>query len=300
MQLFRSLSGLALMATAASAAVDPALLNLVMPQAKVLYGIQVQQSLGSPFGRYLLARPELANENTPVARFMAAAGFDYRRDLREVLLASTTGATGTQALEEGLLLARGTFLPERFAALAQAAGIGIEDHHGVRVIVSAGAGGHALAFLESTLAALGSEEAVKSAIDRNSARAAFTGPLAKKALAASVDREVWFATVTPLSELMPATQNSPVPSTLAGAVVESNAGVHFGDQGATLTAEALTHSQQEAQALADALRFLFGMLNGSPAEFLKDARFAVDGVVTRITLAITERDLERSLQPPAR
>lgn len=41
-----------LISTTAPAAVDPALLNLVPPEAKVLYGIQVQATLASPFGQF--------------------------------------------------------------------------------------------------------------------------------------------------------------------------------------------------------------------------------------------------------
>ena len=40
----------------AAAAVDPALLKLVMPDAKILSGIQVDQSAASPFGQYVLSQ----------------------------------------------------------------------------------------------------------------------------------------------------------------------------------------------------------------------------------------------------
>ena len=47
-----------LLAAATQAAVDPALLNLAPPEAKVLYGIQIQATLASPFGQFALRRSE--------------------------------------------------------------------------------------------------------------------------------------------------------------------------------------------------------------------------------------------------
>jgi len=50
-----ALVALTLTAVNALAAVDPGLLNLVMPDAKFLAGVRVDQSEASPFGQFLLA-----------------------------------------------------------------------------------------------------------------------------------------------------------------------------------------------------------------------------------------------------
>jgi hypothetical protein len=84
---------LALLVTAtAGAAVDPNLLGLVMPEAKVLYGVQIQQTLASPFGQFALLH---LPQNDAMIRFQAATGFELQRDLREILVASSsTGPFG--------------------------------------------------------------------------------------------------------------------------------------------------------------------------------------------------------------
>ena len=66
-----------LAAVTASAAVDPNLLGLVMPDAKVLYGVQVQQTLSSPFGQFAILH---LPQNDAMLRFQAATGFELQRD----------------------------------------------------------------------------------------------------------------------------------------------------------------------------------------------------------------------------
>src|SRR5580658_10087474 len=80
-----------LFAPAALAGVDSGLLALVMPDAKMLVGIQVAQAQASPVGQQLLSQVQI-DPNTN--RAMIAAGFDPRRDLREILAASGDGLSG--------------------------------------------------------------------------------------------------------------------------------------------------------------------------------------------------------------
>src|ERR1700730_18655363 len=87
-----------LICATAEASVDPNLMGLVMPDAKVLYGIQVQQTLASPFGQYAISH---LPQSDAMKRFQSATGFDLERDLREILVASsTTGnlSNGSDAL----------------------------------------------------------------------------------------------------------------------------------------------------------------------------------------------------------
>ena len=120
---------LALLLTAtAGAAVDPNLLGLVMPEAKVLYGVQVQQTLASPFGQFAISH---LPQNDAMIRFQAATGFELQRDLREILVASST----TGRLDDGsdaLVLASGTFAPDKVLALATVIGAKVSDYRGVR------------------------------------------------------------------------------------------------------------------------------------------------------------------------
>ena len=67
-------------------AADPGLLSLAMPNARVMAGINVEQARLSPFGQYLMS--EFAGREVGLETLVGATGFDPRRDLREVLLAS--------------------------------------------------------------------------------------------------------------------------------------------------------------------------------------------------------------------
>ena len=64
----------------AGAAEDLDLLDLIMPDAKVVFGVQVPQTLASPFGQYAITHL-LGTE--ALTRFAATTGFDPQRDLQE-------------------------------------------------------------------------------------------------------------------------------------------------------------------------------------------------------------------------
>src|SRR5579872_3052743 len=103
-----------LLSATGRAAVDPALLDLVMPDAKVVLGVQVPQTLASPFGQYAITH---LLGSAALTRFAAATGFDPQRDLQEVLAASSTpGSPGDRS--DALILARGTFVPDKFITVA--------------------------------------------------------------------------------------------------------------------------------------------------------------------------------------
>src|SRR3954465_15047244 len=71
-------------------AADPQLLNLVMPDAKVLAGVNVDQAKTSPFGQYVLNQIQL--HDTPLTELTTATGFDPTRDVHELLVGTSSGA----------------------------------------------------------------------------------------------------------------------------------------------------------------------------------------------------------------
>ncbi|HWD00131.1 MAG TPA: hypothetical protein VG456_25405 [Candidatus Sulfopaludibacter sp.] len=293
MNRYAIVPALALLVSAtAGAAVDPNLLGLVMPEAKVLYGVQVQQTLASPFGQFAISH---LPQNAAMTRFEAATGFDLQRDLREILVASSS----TGNLSDGsdvLVLASGAFAPDKVLALAGVIGAKVSDYQGVSMITPPQQhDARVFAFLDASTIAIGSESAVRGVIDRRSAQAVFAGPLFQKALDASATHDAWFATVTPLTDLIPANSTGGFdPTALLQSVIESWVGVHFDINGLTLAAEALTHSPNEAQGLAGMLKLVSGMLKGTPAAALQNAQISASGAVMRVILTVPEQDLERS------
>src|SRR4051794_25586704 len=82
-------------------AADPQLLNLVMPDAKVLAGVNVEQAKGTQFGQYILN--QMQTHDTEMQKLVELTGFDPRRDVRELLVASDGAANG----KTGLAAAKG-------------------------------------------------------------------------------------------------------------------------------------------------------------------------------------------------
>jgi hypothetical protein len=293
--LLKYLTGLALLlasTTVATGAVDPGLLEMAPPDTRVLIGMQVQTSLSSAFGQYALSR--MGGNGAVLLQFAATTGFDPRRDLREVLLASS----GRGTLADGVILARGTFQIDKFTALAGLIHAQIADYHGIPLMTPADKGARTLAFLDSSTLAVGGEPALKGVIDRRAQRFLFSGPLADKAQASSTNGDAWFVTVTPLAALLPSAKGA-WPTMFMQAVLESAIGLRFESAGVTLSAEALTHSTTEAEALSGMLKLIAGMVKGEQSAILQTARVTADGPVARIALTIAEPDLERAFPAPA-
>ena len=96
-------------------AADPQLLGLVMPDAKVIAGINVNQAKATPFGIYVLG--QIAPQDAALQQLATLLDFDPRRDVSELLVASTAAAG-----HAGLAVARGVFDPAKIAAAASSPG----------------------------------------------------------------------------------------------------------------------------------------------------------------------------------
>ena len=105
-----------LVSVCVAGAADPALLRHVMPEAKMVAGVNISQFLASPFGRFLVT--QIQSSEPQLQQFTQMTGLDPLRDLNEVLIASP----GNQANNRGLVLVKGFFDPARISSMAQQAG----------------------------------------------------------------------------------------------------------------------------------------------------------------------------------
>src|SRR5580692_9627847 len=117
-------------ATTATAGVTPALLNLVMPDATVVSGMNVAQSVTSPFGQYILS--QMQSNDSGFLQFISSTGFDPRKDLLEILAA--TPSTGSSTGHSGLILGRGVFQPAMIIGTATQEGGTITNYKGFSLI----------------------------------------------------------------------------------------------------------------------------------------------------------------------
>jgi hypothetical protein len=173
-------------------AVDPQLMKLVMPDAKIVTGMNVTSAKVSPFGEFLFARKDLLSEG--LWKFIGLSGFDLSQDVSEVLTA--TASSDVTRIND-LVLTSGTFNVDKIVAACKAAGAEITVYRGQTLLSIADSTSKvvsAVAFLGSSIAISGEFGAVKAAIDRRGASTpAFDQALALQANQLSEAEDVWLA-----------------------------------------------------------------------------------------------------------
>jgi hypothetical protein len=295
-------------------AADQQLLNLVMPDAKILAGVNVSQARTSPFGQFVIS--QLQGQDQRLSDVIAKTGFDPRRDLEELLIASN----GAQSNASHLTLARGTFNADQIDAAATAGGATSEVYNGITIVENV-KHGQAFAFLSATLApcrsacsyaVAGGLADVKGAIDRQTAPATVDAGLLVAANKLSTSEDAWAVSSVPPPEIKPPA-NAPnvpaIPSTVFQNVERAQGGVKFGPANApgdvVLNAVLEADTAQNATALANVLQFLVNLgqmqaPQGSQATVaLKSVNISASGKTVTVSGAIPETQLEALIQSKA-
>lgn len=280
-------------------AADPQLLNLVMPSPTVLAGVNVEQARATPFGLWALG--QLQAKERDLQEFAALTGFDPRRDLREILVASAAPA-GTRGA--GLAMARGSFDVARIAAAAAQKQAAVTVYDGATLIDVRG--GNVVAFVDSTLALAGPAGEVRAALDRRRSPAPLAPDLAAKVSQWSGTQDAWVVSLVP-----PPVPPVPDPrlrepaSNIAGRIEQASAGVKFGAD-VRLTAEALAATEQDATNLAEVVRLLALLAQSSPnldpeaGSLLQDLQVTAEARLLKLALSVPEETFERIVKMPRR
>jgi hypothetical protein len=305
-KFFHSLIVVAALQSVAFAA-DPGLLSLVMPEAKVVSGIQADQPRNSLFGQYLLSHLQASDAN--LNNFIARTGFDPRRDVREIILASNGDTKTPQS--QGLVLIKGVFDVSRLTAAAQANGGTITNLGGVDIVTYPARGkqqiAHGIAFLDPSTAILGDVPSVQAAIQRSKTKAPASSSLLDKVAQVSINNDFWFVTLAPISQFAAAVPDPNLSTALNGnvlaAINQLSGAVHFGDT-VTILIEAVARTDKDAQALADVLKFAGSLVQLNSQNNTASAQIAAllntldsktVGNVTTVSLAVPEQQLEQLL-----
>jgi len=307
MKFVRTLSlGLLVFTYGAFAAVDSSLLSLVPPDAKIISGIQVEQSKASRFGQYVLGQMSL--DDAGIKKFIADTGFDPRRDLSEIVLA-TTGADKTQQV---LVIGRGVFNPARIATTATTSGATVASYNGVQIISDKNHNAdYSVGFFDAGTAVMGNTESVKAAIDRRGAGAKLDAATLNKAHALAAVNDAWFISTVPVTDFFSGKIGDPNMSQAMGgnllqAVKSASGGVKFTAAGVTIAGEALTRSDQDATALADVIRFIAGLVQQSKtddpraqqaATLLNSLQLTTQASTLKISLSIPQEMVEKLFMP---
>jgi hypothetical protein len=289
-------------------AADAGLLRLVMPDAKVIAGLQVDRTRDSLFGQFVLSHMQLGDES--FKKLIAETGFDPRRDISELLIASNWESASPQS--RWLVLAKGKFDLSKIQQAAQSNGAAATNFQGTTIYsYSAGTApdsDNAIAFLDASSAAMGDFASVKAALTRQHGSAAAPGDLVKKVADVSAKNDFWFVTLVPLSQFADAMPNANLSNAMQGNMLnginEASGGVHFGDT-VTISARAVARSEKDAQALADVVKFVVSMLQmnrqqnavaGQVSSLLDTLNTKIVDNVMSMSLAIPEEQLEQLFQ----
>lgn len=301
-----SVVAIVLIPTAAGAA-DPGLLRLVMPDAKVVAGLQVGRTRNSLFGQFVLSHMQLDSEG--FKKFVADTGFDPRRDITEVLMASNWASNSPQS--RWLVMAKGTFDLGKIQSAAQGNGAVTTTFQGTSIYSYSGGASPdadtAVAFFDASTAVMGDLSSVQGAITRHASAAPPSSDLLKQVGDLSTNNDFWFVTLVPLSQFAGAMPDPNVSNAMKGnvlaAINQASGGIRFGDT-VTISAQAITRSDKDAQALVDVVRFVVSMLQlnrqnspaaGQVASLLDALDTKTTGNQMSLTLAIPEQQLEQML-----
>jgi len=281
--LFTSFSGVLF-------AADPILLNLVMPDAKVIAGVNVQQAKGTPFGQYILN--QLQTGDAHLQELITLTGFDPRRDVNELLVASD----GTPQGHTGLALARGSFDVAMIIGAATQHGAVTEVYGNVTIIEDPKQEG-GLAFLNSTTVAAGDIASVKGAIDRQTMAQPLPAAILVKVNQWSTSQDAWGITTVPPASLAPPNstkngQNNPFAGA-AQSVQQAAGGVKFGGN-VVFSGEAGTDTAQNAQTLSDLVKLMINLAqmqagtNPDTAALIKSVTVSANGNVVKASASLPE------------
>ena len=302
-------------------AADQQLLNMVMPDAKIIAGINVDSARNSPLGSFLLS--QLPASDPGFQKFVDASGFNPRTDLQELLVATTgapattPGAATTGAVEfagqlKGLIMARGNFNVDKISALAQMDGKQrIQTYSGATLISDPkdkSASGAAL--LGSNILIAGDLAMVKAALDRRTQVNTLDPELVSKVNSLSASQDAWGVSIAPMSSLNPgAGASAGVNPMMQGAlggdmfkkITETSGGIKFGSQ-IQFTTEMVAMDEKNATALGDVVKFLVGMVtmnSGAPKSappvlmsILQSMTVQTQGKVVSITMSAPEDQVE--------
>ena len=275
-------------------AADSQLVSLVMPDAKMLAGINVDQAKTTPFGQYVLTQVQAQGPH--LQEIAALTGFDPTRDVHE-LLVSSNAAPGVKG---GLLLARGNFDATRIQTAAQAAGGLLETYKGFTLLEDPKRM-NGVAFLDPTLAVAGDIASVKGAIDRQTLPAPLPTSVMLQVNQWSGSQDAWFIADVPPATLHPQTPVPPNPAVQNAlqTVQQAAGGIKFGGQ-VVLTSQAQTDTAQNATSLQGVVQFLASLAqmqaqqkNPQLAPILSSLVVTTSGNLVNLSLTVPESVAEQ-------
>ncbi len=289
-------------------AADTQLLNLVMPEAQIMAGMNVTTARISPFGQYVLS--QFHSDEKGFQELVTQTGFDPRQDVTEILAASG----GDLKSKSGLVLARGSFDAAKIAAAASSGkGQAVVSQYGGATLISMGNdASHSVAFIGNSVVVMGDTASVKAAVDRADKVNSISPALAARVQALSTTLDAWTVTLASLGSLLPAELGgakgpAAQPLALVKNIESSSGGVKFGAN-VEISGQAVANNEQNAKALADIVRMVAGFvtLSGGQdpklagiAQIVQTLKVENVGNTVNISASVPEAQLEALMKMQA-
>jgi hypothetical protein len=280
------------------------MLDLLMPDAKLVSGVDIERARNSPFGQYFLN--QMSSREPALEKFKDLTGFDPRKDVFEIVVASADSGASLHNPTAAVAIVRGSFDPSRLITLAGTRGT-VTSYKGTPVIEAGGSASDAawVGFLGNLLVA-GPQAGVKSAIDRYQAARKADAALVSRIQAASSKHDAWFlTTVSPGVLAGHLTSNPNVKGAMSGDLIQGienlTAGVKFGAN-VILSGEATARSDKDATALVDVLRFFATMAQSNGVKsgqlaLLDAVQMTAEGRTVKFSLTTPEQEFEKLFAP---
>jgi len=289
----RRLFSLSVVFSALACAADPTLINLLIPNARVLFGVNVARIAASPMGKELGA--QLQSVPPEVRRVLEQTGFDPTRDLDEILIAATSDTKNGPAL----VLARGRFDAAKIASFT--ASEKPYTFEGVQILNNPAKDSGAIAILDNNIAIGGDLDQVKAAIRRRNHASTLDPVLAAKVTSLSERYDVWVVSATNMAGVASSLSdpNLKQMGDMLKSIQQISGGVKLGSD-VEVAAELVTHTVKDAAHMADSLRMLTSLITmnqqGPSAIRPDDLKLTVEANTVRIAIRIKEAELKKAYQ----
>ena len=295
MASWRSLFAVAAFLPGVAAAADPAMLELIMPDARVVMEINLDRIASSPIGQAMseqmkaqLAsfRPTWQDPQTGLG------GLDWSHYAQEVVFAGGAPA-GPGKPSPSLVIVRGLLDPAWMESLNAFRGAK-SNYLGVPIL-SSGNGTSVVAFLDGSIAVIGQPADVKAAIRRRGQNTPPSPVLAEGLARFEGQYDAWMISAGSLA----APAKSPAGASLKWLErLDSFTGGVRLIPDVELSLEMTMRNEKDVADMADGLRWFAGVVRTQEktALSLEDLNFKVDGKRLSLSLQVPEQQIRAALQ----
>lgn len=295
MASWRSLFGVAVLLPGLAAAADPAMLELIMPDARVVMEINLDRIVASPIGQAMSpqTKGELSSLRSAWQDPLPGLGtLDWSHYAQEVVFAGgSPGGPGKPS--PTLVIVRGLLDPAWIESLNAFRGAK-SNYLGVPML-SSGSGNSVVAFLDGSIAVIGQPADVKAAIRRRGQNTP-PAPVLAEGLARFEGRyDAWMVSAGSLA----APAKSPIGASMKWLerLDSFTGGVRLSPD-FELSLEMTMRSEKDVAGMADGLRWFAGVVQTQEktALSLEDMNFQVDGKRLSLSLQAPEQQIRAALR----